>query len=559
MLEMLNDKPLQPVLSNNDEFGENSNFVSEIPSYNKIIEKLVSIDKTVPDEFKKYINSQMVKVEELIKLNYENYAYTCNVLKFKCELYFFLQKKILNLIKQNTKNEKRVIMLIELLEEINQLIPTKEQQIINIINNYHDSNIGNNIVNKSQIDKDKITIENENLKSILKEQTKSKSLLEEDYKILQIKCDKYKNENTILTNQLLNKAKTLSSPSIDSSIQQPQTNNKNYSTIPIQKSKKTLSGTPLYTRTLSKEAMMEIINEIYKSKTFCDAKNIQSNLPIETLEQHMYHYLNNKYGLKNITVEMAAKIIEGVKNYSKKNSEICLFGMILRNELEENSINIAEQIKLILNESLIFFLKSIHKFKDIGEINEIASKIRNGFIDEDIWVNIIELVFAKDKNECEIVKKKVYDHINGLLAKSLTTINRNRNTLSREERELIEEVKDYQRKIKYSDLYDILLFYHMRTRDKYLKRFKFSFKKCDRDLNGVLSKEEFYQLIIDLNLFENNDQLDANIDDLIGLVPINERNNSFTFSEIVSLFEKEIIYPKGFEKGVTILEYLSTK
>ena len=134
MLEMLNDKPLQPVLSNNDEFGENSNFVSEIPSYNKIIEKLVSIDKTVPDEFKKYINSQMVKVEELIKLNYENYAYTCNVLKFKCELYFFLQKKILNLIKQNTKNEKRVIMLIELLEEINQLIPTKEQQIINIIN-----------------------------------------------------------------------------------------------------------------------------------------------------------------------------------------------------------------------------------------------------------------------------------------------------------------------------------------------------------------------------------------------------------------------------------------
>ena len=95
MLEMLNDKPLQPVLSNNDEFGENSNFVSEIPSYNKIIEKLVSIDKTVPDEFKKYINSQMVKVEELIKLNYENYAYTCNVLKFKCELYFFLKKKIL--------------------------------------------------------------------------------------------------------------------------------------------------------------------------------------------------------------------------------------------------------------------------------------------------------------------------------------------------------------------------------------------------------------------------------------------------------------------------------
>lgn len=496
----------------------------------------------------------MVKVEELIKLNYANYAYTCNVLKFKCELYYFLQNKITTLIKNNTKNENRVLILLELLEEINKLISTKEQQIINIINNYHDSNIGEAIQPKVEINKDKITIENENLKSIIREQTKCKNLLEEDYKILQIKCDKYKNENTILTNQLLNKAKTISSQSIECSIQQ-QSNKKTN----VKETKKTIGGTPLYTRTLSKESMMEIINEIYKSKTYCDEKNLQSNLPIETMEQHMYHYLNNKYGLKNITVEMAAKIIEGIKNYSKTNSEICMFGMILRNEIEENSISIADQIKLILNESLIFFLKSIHKFKDIGEINEIASKIKIGFVDEDIWLSIIELVFAKDKNACEIVKKKAYDHINGLLSKSLTTINRNRNTLSREERTLIEEVKDYQRKIKYSDLYDILLFYHLRTRDKYLKRFKFSFKKYDRDLNGVLSKDEFFQLIIDLNIFDNDEQLDANIDSLLGLVPINERNNSFTFSEIVNLFEKEIIYPKGFEKGVTILEYLSTK
>ena len=54
----------------------------------------------------------------------------------------------------------------ELLEEINQLISMKEQQIINIINNYHDSNIGKNIPKISDIDKDKLTIENENLKSI---------------------------------------------------------------------------------------------------------------------------------------------------------------------------------------------------------------------------------------------------------------------------------------------------------------------------------------------------------------------------------------------------------
>ena len=42
--------------------------------------------------------------------------------------------------------------------------------------------------------------ENCNLKSILRKQTKSAAQLEENYKLLQIKCDKLINENIIITN-----------------------------------------------------------------------------------------------------------------------------------------------------------------------------------------------------------------------------------------------------------------------------------------------------------------------------------------------------------------------
>jgi hypothetical protein len=50
------------------------------------------------------------------------------------------------------------------------------------------------------------------------------------------------------------------------------------------------------------------------------------------MEQYMYTYLNQRYGLKNLIIEWAAAIINGIKKYSKEDHSVCLFGKILRNE-----------------------------------------------------------------------------------------------------------------------------------------------------------------------------------------------------------------------------------
>ena len=41
-----------------------------------------------------------------------------------------------------------------------------------------------------------------------------------------------------------------------------------------------------------------MIDEIYDSKTHFDKKCIENKMPKETMEQHMYTFLNHKYGLK---------------------------------------------------------------------------------------------------------------------------------------------------------------------------------------------------------------------------------------------------------------------
>lgn len=45
----------------------------------------------------------------------------------------------------------------------------------------------------------------------------------------------------------------------------------------------------------------------------------------------MYTYLNQKYGLKSLTIEWAMGIVSGIKKYSIKEPEISVFGKVLRN------------------------------------------------------------------------------------------------------------------------------------------------------------------------------------------------------------------------------------
>ena len=49
----------------------------------------------------------------------------------------------------------------------------------------------------------------------------------------------------------------------------------------------------------------------------------------------MYTYLNWKYGLKNIIIEWAAAIVNGIKIYIRDDHDVMLFGKILKNSCDE--------------------------------------------------------------------------------------------------------------------------------------------------------------------------------------------------------------------------------
>ena len=67
------------------------------------------------------------------------------------------------------------------------------------------------------------------------------------------------------------------------------------------------------TRILAKNFLLEIINDIYKTKAYSDSKNLQNHYPRYTLEQHLFNYLKAKYGLKKLVIEWTINIYNGIK------------------------------------------------------------------------------------------------------------------------------------------------------------------------------------------------------------------------------------------------------
>ena len=297
-----------------------------------------------------------------------------------------------------------------------------------------------------------------------------------------------------------------------------------------------LQASPVCNRVFTIKMMKEIINDIYHSKAEFDKKSDENKLPRETLEQHMYTYLNQKYGLKSIIIEWASNIINGIKIFSSEDSEICLFGKILRNEIEEDARFIYTRLQQSILEYLKYYFKSKHPYKSVKDINNMIKEKKTKMLTEDEWKKIINYLYNNE--DAKILEEKVNDVIQKKFLKSKLDTERK---LTREEIIQFSKMKE-EYNIPLKDLVKILHEFQIKLREKYLKNFVILFKNVDRDNNGIINEEEFVSLLYNMNIF--GEQLKMKIVELLTHIdPYN--NKQITFSECVNLFGSTPYYPDG--------------
>lgn len=128
----------------------------------------------------------------------------------------------------------------------------------------------------------------------------------------------------------------------------------------------------------------------------------------------MYTYLNQRYGLKNLIIEWAHAIIQGIKIYQKEDHDVALFGKILRNECDEEFRFIQHTVR----ETVVALLRAVIREKYPTKSEEVIQKLQETVIGDSIerwqWKKIIEKMYDEEdyKQLEQQILQKIHQHRN---------------------------------------------------------------------------------------------------------------------------------------------------
>ena len=514
--------------------------------YSIVSEKLKNINKDQSElflhDFEILLKNEIQKINNCVEINSPNYIYATKVLDSELKILNFFHENYLKYLKINNEEIYNVIQIIS--SHTNEI----SNKIVDIINRLYPK------IDELSNKFNQIFFNQEN--QYMKDKELIMKNLEEENNLLKEKLENLESENKLMIEKLFNSAQSLVNKGVNVLPKTITRNNnayknlnfqnmnslkKNSSTISINNNNNTIQQTPYGNRVFTLKMMKDVINDIYNSKVDFDKKCDNNQMPHETLEQHMYTYLNYKYGLKNIIIEWATNIINGIKSFSSEDSEVCLFGKILRNEIEEDSRLFLPMLKANFLNVLTLLYRRNFPLKNNCDIDNLINQKMKSSLTYDECKEILYNLY--EENDANYLEQKVIEKINqkkeNLLNKPIQEkrIER-RKKLTRDELLLIGQQKEENcNTVSYNFLLRICHEFQIKIREKYLKNFVKLFKTIDEDNNGIINEEEFIELVKSLKIY-NEENLEENIERLLNTIDPYS-NKQITFSECVSLFSME--------------------
>ena len=195
--------------------------------------------------------------------------------------------------------------------------------------------------------------------------------------------------------------------------------------------------TPQPVRAISLKQLKDHMELVYASKVKFDHKCAAAHLPRETMEQHMYTYLNQRYGLKPLIVDHASAIIKAVNKCAPQDNDVAVFGKVrrafdrsqltsafsffcllathpllvplpplslslclvlgkvLRNEVDEEFRFVQQQLKQTVRDLLRVYLKGKFPLKGDREVGRILEQRAKGDVAEEEWTDIIKYMYVR--------------------------------------------------------------------------------------------------------------------------------------------------------------------
>ncbi|KDO19648.1 hypothetical protein SPRG_14548 [Saprolegnia parasitica CBS 223.65] len=267
------------------------------------------------------------------------------------------------------------------------------------------------------------------------------------------------------------------------------------------------SPTPTTVKNLTLKQLRDMINAIYASKAKHDEMCAANCAPKETMEQHMYTYLNQRFGLQSLIVEYASAIMKGCTRYMKSDADVATFFHVVRNDMDEGFLRLKSKLEETVLALLRAFLRGLHPRKSEGALNQLiqAKLMDQTLLSEDEWHSVVKYMY--DAHDCHAIVRLV-------------------------ESQVVQDDNNGKRSLAYSTFRKILLNYQMHGRLRMLEEFCRHFQQVDIETVGVISQTE--------------DEVDSVVHQADP-----HGTNAITFSDAVEVLFKDIRSHKTATVGVS--------
>ena len=507
-LEYLNDEPI------NDDI---------IPPKEKKQEK--NIIKILDNNYK----SVFKKFKEFYKLNKERKDEYKNIIKLfntKCKELNIKENKLIEKL-SNEEINKELILYKVIFNELNKI---KDELNMNKYNSNSLEELFNIMEENEKIKNrcNKILNERQNKKDIKEQKEKHKSpkntIKEKRNKIIyhEAKTEQYNNINiNINTNKIMKQDELYGFYDDKNLVNLLLKSKSEFNALNIfdDQNNDIIIKEKINTRILNLNNLLEIINQTYKIRNSRIEKQKEGFYNKGTLEQDLYTYLKSKYGLKKLIIEWNMNIISSIQAFYKINGEVFLFALLLKNELDEESIEILNKIKRTVNNILnIIYDYNINKISKIKQNKE--------FINENEWKAISTCLYSDDDFLKEKFINEVEQYINNIIKR----------------KDLIEKTGQ---KILYEDFINLLIIFNMKLRKMYLHNLFNLFTKEDKKKIGIINIDNFKQIIRNSGIIKDEQKLEDVIEKLVEIIDI-EGSGQITFSDCVQCLDKlDLITEEG--------------
>jgi hypothetical protein len=261
-------------------------------------------------------------------------------------------------------------------------------------------------------------------------------------------------------------------------------------------------------RELSFKQLKETIEEVYSTKLKYDEKCRESKAPIETMDQYMFTFLNQKFGLKTIITEWTFAIMKAVNRYESEDAEIRLFSKVIKHKVNEDFQMVLKKVKEKVKALLKTCLGNNSSYMRESQVAALLKEKTQGKLEEREWTSVISLMYSQE--EAELIVQQIKDSIS-------------KKSEGRSGKSTFDE-------ILYSEFLNVVLGYDLNSHELLLEPFCQVFSRADSDSDGIVTRDEFLNICSNLAA-ENPSELLLKID------PFNI--GKMTFSMCVKLFTEE--------------------